>query len=111
MDFVKGFTSALQRQARYGHLPAKTGRFAGGKLGRYNRPALAPQGRGDWSGYGAAWAVTGTLLAGILVWGGIGYLLDRLADTGRLFMAIGMIVGVAGGIYIVYIRYGRNDDE
>ena len=68
-------------------------------------------GRGDWSGYGAAWAVTGTLLAGILVWGGIGYLIDRLADSGQLFMAIGMVVGVSGGIYLVYVRYGRNDDE
>jgi F0F1-type ATP synthase assembly protein I len=72
---------------------------------------MARPGRGDWSGYGTAWAVTGTLLAGILVWGGIGYLLDRLADTGRLFLAIGMVVGVAGGIYLVYIRYGRNDDD
>ena len=29
---------------------------------------------------GTGWNITGTLLAGILVWGGIGYLLDRVAS-------------------------------
>jgi F0F1-type ATP synthase assembly protein I len=60
-----------------------------------------------WSGYGTAWAVTGTLLAGLAAWGGIGYLVDRLAGTYPLFTPIGLIVGVAGGIYLVYLRYGR----
>lgn len=64
-----------------------------------------------WSGYGTAWAVTGTLLAGLVAWGGIGYLVDRLAGTYPLFTAIGLIVGVAGGIYLVYLRWGREQSD
>ena len=63
-----------------------------------------------WSGYGAAWAVTGTLLAGILVWGGIGYVADRLLGLRWLFLPIGMVLGVAGGIYLVVKRYGTQDE-
>ena len=64
---------------------------------------------GAWSGFGVGWGATATLLAGILVWGGIGYLVDRLAGTGQLFTAIGLLLGAGGGIYLVYVRYGRGD--
>ena len=57
---------------------------------------------------GAAWAVTGTLLAGILVGGGMGSLLDRWLDLHWLFLPIGMVVGVGASIYMVYVRYGRD---
>ncbi|TMK61968.1 MAG: hypothetical protein E6G52_09460, partial [Actinobacteria bacterium] len=49
------------------------------------------------------WAIIATLVAGMLVWGGLGYLLDRLVGTSHVFMAIGTVVGAAGGIYIVYL--------
>lgn len=65
--------------------------------------------RDPWSGYGTAYAVMGTLLAGLLVWGGVGYVIDRIAGTDPLFVAIGLLVGMAGGIYLVYLRYGRED--
>ncbi|HEY7756395.1 MAG TPA: hypothetical protein VID69_09230 [Actinomycetota bacterium] len=69
-------------------------------------------GRGDaWSGMGTAWALTGTLIAGILVWGGVGYLIDRLVGWRWLFLPIGMVVGVSASIYLVYLRYGRDDHE
>jgi F0F1-type ATP synthase assembly protein I len=69
-------------------------------------------GRGDaWSEMGTAWALTGTLLAGILVWGGAGYLVDRLVGLRWLFLPIGMLVGAAGAIYLVYLRYGRDGHE
>ena len=55
------------------------------------------------------------MLAGPVVWGAIGYLIDRLAGTGKVFTAIGMIVGAVAAGYIVYLRYGkdpmRTDDE
>lgn len=73
--------------------------------------ARGPEGPSPWSGAGVAWAVTGTLLAGLLVWGGIGYLLDRLLGFDRLFLPIGLVVGAGGGIYLVYVRYGRDDDQ
>jgi F0F1-type ATP synthase assembly protein I len=56
-------------------------------------------------------AISVYLLSGLLVWGGIGYVVDRLAGTGKLFTAIGMVVGAAASIYLVYLRYGRGNDE
>jgi F0F1-type ATP synthase assembly protein I len=63
--------------------------------------------RDGWSGMGVGWGITATMVAGILVWGGAGYLVDRLAGTGRLFLAIGMLIGAGGATYIVYLRHGR----
>ena len=60
---------------------------------------------------GTAWALTGTLLAGILVWGGAGYLVDRLVGLRWLFLPIGMLVGAGASIYLVYLRYGRDEHE
>jgi ATP synthase protein I len=68
--------------------------------------------RGDpWSGFGTAWAIIGTLAAGLLFWGGLGYVLDRLIGLRWLFLPIGMVLGMAGGIYLVYVRYGKEDRE
>ena len=57
-------------------------------------------------GAGAGWAVLGTMIAGMAVWGGIGALLDRWLST-QVFLPIGVIVGVASSIYLVYIKYGK----
>ena len=57
---------------------------------------------------GTAWSITGTLFGGILVWGGIGFLLDRWLDLRWLFLPIGMVVGAGASIYLVYVRYGRD---
>ena len=66
-------------------------------------------GSGDaWRGVGTAWALTGTLAAGILVWGGVGYLLDRWVGFHDLFLPIGMLTGVCTSIYMVYVRYVRD---
>jgi F0F1-type ATP synthase assembly protein I len=66
-------------------------------------------GRGEgWSGMGTAWSITGTLFAGILVWGGIGFLLDRWLGLRWLFLPIGMVIGAGASIYVVYVRYGRD---
>ena len=65
-----------------------------------------------WSGMGTGWSITSTLIAGMLAWGGIGYLVDRVAGLHQVFLPIGIILGGAGGVYIVYLRYGRgNGDE
>ena len=69
----------------------------------------SPSSGDGWGGASIAWAITGTLLSGILAWGGIGYLVDRLLDIRWLFLPIGMVVGAGAGIYLVYLRYGRDD--
>jgi F0F1-type ATP synthase assembly protein I len=63
----------------------------------------------SWNGMGTAWAITSTLVAGILVWGAAGLLLDRLIWARSVFTAIGIVLGAAAGIYLVYLRYGRGD--
>jgi F0F1-type ATP synthase assembly protein I len=63
-----------------------------------------------WAGMGTGWAITSTLVAGIVTVGGLGYLLDLVLDTGSVFTAVGIVVGAASGIYIVYLRYGRGGE-
>lgn len=63
-------------------------------------------GRGD---AGVAWTVLGLLIAGLVVWGGVGYLLDRWLGLHALFLPIGLLVGAAGAIWLILIRLGRGD--
>jgi ATP synthase protein I len=66
--------------------------------------------RGDaWSGMGTGWSITATMIAGILVWGGFGYLVDRLVGTTNVFLAFGVILGAGCGVYLIYLRYGRGE--
>jgi len=57
------------------------------------------------SGASDGWLAVGYMLAGILVWGGIGLLVDRWFDTGGIAAAVGSIIGVIGGIYLVMRRF------
>ena len=69
------------------------------------RPGPVPD-RGP-SDASAGWNVLGILLAGIAVWGGAGWLLDRLLGV-TAFLPVGVLVGVAASIYLVYVRYGKH---
>ena len=62
-----------------------------------------------WSGFGTGWAITTELLSAIAVWGGIGYLADRLVGTTRVFLPVGLVLGAIGGIYLIYMRHGKGD--
>jgi F0F1-type ATP synthase assembly protein I len=59
---------------------------------------------------GTGWAITSTLIGGMATVGLLGYLLDRLLDTGTGFTALGIVLGAASAIYIVYLRYGRGGE-
>ena len=67
-------------------------------------------GDGAWAGMGIGWAVTSTLVGGILVWGSLGYLADRLLglDSGIL-TAVGIVLGAGAAIYLVYLRFGKGE--
>lgn len=56
-------------------------------------------------GANEGWAVITTLIGGFAVWGGIGWLLDRWLGTSFL-VAVGLIIGMALGIYAVVARFG-----
>ncbi len=54
-----------------------------------------------------AWSAISSLLAGPIVWGGFGALIDHFAHTSRVFLPIGIVLGFITSFYIVYVRFGR----
>lgn len=44
------------------------------------------------------------LIAGIVVWGFVGWLVDRWLGTGGVATGVGVVVGAAGGVYLVVRR-------
>jgi ATP synthase protein I len=58
--------------------------------------------KGEADAYGAL----GLVISGVLVWGGVGYLLTEWLDN-RLFVLVGLLLGMGAGLYLVWFRYGR----
>lgn len=57
------------------------------------------------TGADEGWAVLTTLIGGFVLWGGFGWVLDRW--WGTMFLTpVGLIVGMALGIYAVVARHG-----
>jgi ATP synthase protein I len=58
-------------------------------------------------GANAGWVAVGMLLSGIVVWGFVGGVLDAwLGLPKHLGLLVGMIVGIAGALYLVMKRFG-----
>lgn len=66
-------------------------------------PSLEP------TGEHVAHSAIGSLVGGVIVWGGIGLLLDQWFGTGRVLTALGVVVGALTGFVIVYLRFGRDE--
>jgi F0F1-type ATP synthase assembly protein I len=64
-----------------------------------------------WSGLGTGWAIVSILIAGMVACGGIGLLADLLAGTTHVFLGIGIVGGGVAGIYIIYLKYGKEDRD
>jgi ATP synthase protein I len=87
----------------------------GGTIGSPDRirPALKreqaggkrPDSKQMWQGMGEAWTALSTLVSGIAVWGGIGYVIDRVAGTRPVLFVIGVLLGNFAGIYLIYVKY------
>lgn len=54
------------------------------------------------------WAAFSTLFAGILLWGGIGWLADFLLGFSAVFLPVGLLLGFAGGIILIYVKALRS---
>jgi F0F1-type ATP synthase assembly protein I len=50
------------------------------------------------------------LIAAILTWGGIGWLVDRWLGTEPVLFGIGVMIGFAAGLYLVWYRSGKDQD-
>ena len=63
--------------------------------------------RADRKAQNDAWAATGLLLSGVIVWGGIGYLVSEWLDN-QLFVMLGLLLGTGTALYGIWFRYGRS---
>jgi len=54
----------------------------------------------------AMWSIFGYLLSGLVFWGGVGYGLGKWLNN-EMFTLIGLLVGISGAIYLVWLRFGR----
>lgn len=55
----------------------------------------------------ALWSIIGYLLAGLVIWGGIGWGFDRWLGT-NYCLWIGLFLGAGASIYLVWLRFGRD---
>ena len=65
--------------------------------------------RSGWVSEAAAWTVLAYLITGPLLYGGLGWLLDRWLGTEPVFVLVGILGGMALAVYLVWIRYGSHD--
>ena len=56
------------------------------------------------SGADVGWGITGTMLSGIVVWGGVGLALDHWLGT-RFLVLVGLLLGLGTAIYLVIVKY------
>jgi ATP synthase protein I len=47
-------------------------------------------------------SITGYLLTGMLLYGGLGWLIDKWAGTSDVFAPIGVVFGLAAGLYLTF---------
>lgn len=52
--------------------------------------------------------ITSLLLSGMLLYGGLGWLVDRWVGTDGVFLPIGIVLGLVLALYLVYVRFGRD---
>lgn len=58
--------------------------------------------KGEADAYGAL----GLVISGVLVWGAAGWAVGEWLDN-RLFVMLGLLLGMGAGLYLVWFRYGR----
>lgn len=55
-----------------------------------------------------AWSIVSYLLSGLLVWGGVGWLLDRWLGKEALFLPVGLLFGMVAAMYLVVVKINRS---
>jgi F0F1-type ATP synthase assembly protein I len=48
------------------------------------------------------YSITGYLLSGMVLYGGVGWLIDRWAGTSDVFAPIGVVFGLAAGMFLTF---------
>lgn len=81
---------------RYGRIPGVLSRPPGKRFERESQLM--------WRGFGDAWTALSTIIAGIAVWGAVGFGLDKLFGTDPVLFVIGVLVGNFAAIYLIYVK-------
>jgi len=55
----------------------------------------------------AFWTILGYMISGLIIWGGIGWGLDRWLGT-EYFLMGGLLLGMGSALYLVWLRFGRS---
>jgi len=58
-----------------------------------------------------AWMITGRLIAGMILYGAVGWLLSLWLGHQALFIAGGVLFGIAASLYLVLARLNHETDE
>ncbi len=74
--------------------------------GRSDEDRDPPQHSGR-QGEADAWSAFSLVLSGMLLWGGVGWLLSAWLGS-DLYLGLGMVLGTTGGLALVWLRYGRS---
>lgn len=53
-----------------------------------------------------AWDAFALVVSGVAVWGGVGWLVSEWLNS-RLFLVLGLLVGMGAALYLVWVRYGK----
>jgi F0F1-type ATP synthase assembly protein I len=61
----------------------------------------------DQGGADQGYRILSIMIAGLIAYGGLGWLLDRWLGT-AWFLPIGLILGIGLGVYYVVVKYGRS---
>lgn len=69
-------------------------------------PGLVPDRNADRKANNDAWAASGLLMSGVIVWGGAGYLVSEWLGN-QLFTMVGLLTGTGTALYGIWSRYGR----
>jgi len=48
------------------------------------------------------WSITGYLFSGMVLYGGLGWLIDKWAGTSNVFAPIGVVFGLAAGLFLTF---------
>ena len=54
---------------------------------------------------GEGWAALSYIISGVVLWGGVGMLLDRMLGLYPVLTVIGALLGNFAGIYLIYLRF------
>jgi hypothetical protein len=71
-------------------------------MAQQNPPPAGP----DESPQGDPWHAFGYIVAGVVIYGLVGWLLDRWLGT-EFLVAVGILAGAGLGIYMTYARFNK----